>query len=121
MSNSCIRVYADPKQISRCKTQISGMEAGISKMAEVLGLTGNSVRLKILLLLKQEGKMCPCDLSDILNMTVPAVSQHLKKLKDGELVYSEKTGQTIFYSITTRHTQVLEPVLGLLSSQSVRV
>ncbi len=58
--------------------------------------------------------MCPCDLSDVLEMTVPAVSQHLRKLKDGGLVTDKKVGQTIFYSVIPEKTRILTPVLNEL-------
>ncbi|MBK9939143.1 MAG: ArsR family transcriptional regulator, partial [Chitinophagaceae bacterium] len=32
-------------------------------------------------LLEEEKELCPCDLSDILGMSIPAVSQHLRKLR----------------------------------------
>lgn len=35
-------------------------------------------------------KMCLCDLSDILGMTVPAISQHLRKLKTLSLLKQTK-------------------------------
>jgi len=58
--------------------------------------------------------MCPCDLSDVLEMTVPAVSQHLRKLKDGGLVTDKKVGQTIFYSVVPENARILTPVLNEL-------
>ncbi|WP_245798244.1 ArsR family transcriptional regulator [Cnuella takakiae] len=38
-----------------------------------------------------------CDLSDSIQITIPAVSQHLHKLKDCNLIQSQR--QTIFYSL----------------------
>lgn len=121
MINTCIRVYADQNQIRRCKEEILKAESSIDRVANGLSLTGNSVRLKILFLLKKEGKMCPCDLSDILEMTVPAISQHLKKLREGRLISSEKTGQTIFYSVMADHADILDPVFSLLTSEKASV
>ena len=104
MTKTCIRVYADVDQINQCKQDIEKVEESVSRLAKALNLAGNEVRLKILFLLEKESKMCPCDLSDILNMTVPAISQHLRKLKDAELVETKKVGQTIFYSISESNT-----------------
>jgi ArsR family transcriptional regulator, lead/cadmium/zinc/bismuth-responsive transcriptional repressor len=77
----------------------------------VLDLAGNEVRLKILYLLKHENELCPCDISDILEMSLPAVSQHLRKLKDANLIQFRKVGQTIFYSLKSNHLFVIEPLL----------
>ncbi|GAA4340703.1 metalloregulator ArsR/SmtB family transcription factor [Flaviaesturariibacter amylovorans] len=85
-------------------------------MASILDLVGNEVRLKILFLLGEEKELCPCDLADILSMTVPAVSQHLRKLKDGGLVTARKDGQTIFYSLIEKHLAVLNPLFALITN-----
>lgn len=85
-------------------------------VAKALSLSGNEIRLKILFLLHKESKLCPCDMSDILDMTVPAISQHLKKLREGGLVVSEKVGQTIFYSLKMENLKVIAPILDSLVS-----
>jgi DNA-binding transcriptional ArsR family regulator len=108
-TSSCIRVFANEKQIAACKKRIESLEDPIHYVANVLNLAGNETRLKILFLLKEEEKLCPCDISDILTMTVPAVSQHLRKLKDGGLVTAKKTGQTVFYSLTSEAGKLLQP------------
>ena len=78
---TCIRVYADEKQIEKCKKEIEKVGGSIELLSSALSLAGNEVRLKILYLLFHQEKLCVCDLSDILFMSPPAVSQHLRKLK----------------------------------------
>jgi len=114
MTKSCIRIYADVEQINQCRQDLKKVDSAVSQIAKVLDLAGNEVRLKILYLLEKEAKMCPCDLSDILVMTVPAISQHLRKLKDAGLVESKKVGQTIFYSIKETNDLILDPILELV-------
>ncbi|GJM29645.1 MAG: hypothetical protein DHS20C17_22800 [Cyclobacteriaceae bacterium] len=111
----CIRVLADVNQIRQCKEDLFKVQAHSSSISKVLGLAGNEVRLKILFLLYQEGELCPCDLSDILNISVPAISQHLRKLKDGRMVQDKKVGQTVFYSILEQNIKLIEPVLDHLA------
>ncbi|OEK03063.1 transcriptional regulator [Roseivirga sp. 4D4] len=117
MSERCIRVLADPVQIKDCKARIEEIQTPISEIAKILNLSGNEVRLKILYLLDSEEKMCPCDLSDVLGMSVPAISQHLRKLKDGGLVIDNKVGQTVFYQLVDHSISILKPILTLLSCQ----
>lgn len=117
MTKTCIRVYADEQQIKQCKQDIEKVGDAVNRIARALNLAGNEVRLKILFLLDKESKMCPCDLSDILGMTVPAISQHLRKLKDAGLVETNKVGQTIFYSISESNDLILNPILGLLTPE----
>lgn len=117
MTKTCIRVYADVEQINQCKQDIEKVGGAVSQLAKALNLAGNEVRLKILFLLDKESKMCPCDLSDILCMTVPAISQHLRKLKDAGLVETNKVGQTIFYSISESNNLILNPIFKLLEPE----
>lgn len=113
-TSKCIRVLADENQIKQCKADISEIAEPVQRLAGLLSLAGNEVRLKILFLLQQEKQICPCDLSDILEMTVPAISQHLRKMKDKGLVKSRKVGQTIFYSLNEAHDSLLQPLFTII-------
>lgn len=112
MEQSCIRALADHKQIQRCKQRIDEIETELNELASVMGLIGNSTRLRILYLLKMEQRLCVCDLSDILNMTVPAISQQLRKLKDGGIISSQREGTVIFYSLVSKYQEVVEGILS---------
>ena len=115
MSKTCIRVLADPVQIKECKESLNQIDDQLEQATQIFNLSGNPMRLKILFLLHKEGEMCPCDLSDILDISVGGVSQHLRKLKDGKLVKDKKVGQTVFYSLVGTNIQIIKPVLdGLL-------
>lgn len=119
MAESCIRVLADPIQIKQCREKIKSVNGSVEVLASALSLAGNDVRLKILFLLQEEGQLCPCDLSDILGMNVSAVSQHLRKLKDGRIIDSKKTGQTIFYSVRSEYVDVLRPIFKLITNNKI--
>jgi DNA-binding transcriptional ArsR family regulator len=112
----CNRIFADVGQINNCRKQLQINQQRLSDLSQVLVLTGNEVRLKILFLLNQEKELCPCDLSDILGMSIPAVSQHLRKLKDGGIIQFRKTGQTIFYALCADQLQLLRPLFNLIQS-----
>ena len=113
-STKCIRVLADENQIKQCKADIIAIDEGVQHLSGLLSLAGNEVRLKILFLLQQEKQMCPCDLSDVLEMTLPAISQHLRKMKDKDLVHSRKVGQTVFYSINEDNLRLLQPLFEII-------
>ena len=97
--NSCVRIVRDELQIMSCKKHIEAIEDHIQEFSQILRLAGNNVRMKILVLLQEEERLCVCDLGEILDMKIPAVSQHLRKLKDGKLLLTEREGTTIYYSI----------------------
>jgi len=118
--NTCIRVFADQEQIDHCKKILTENSYTFASLGKVLELAGNEVRLKILFLLEEENELCPCDLSDILGMSIPAVSQHLRKMKDGNIVQTRRSGQTIFYSLKPEHFEILKPFFKHISKQSLK-
>ena len=117
----CIRLDADAKQIMDCRTSIKELDTSLTFVSEVLSLAGNKVRLQILFLLQKEGRLCVCDLSDILEMNVSAISQHLRKLKDRDLIYATKEAQTIFYALNKDKSFILNPLIELVKDKNVLV
>ena len=109
---TCIRALADENQIRRCKKKIANVGSDLSDLATIIGLIGNDTRIKILYLLQSELRLCVCDLGDILGMTVPAVSQQLRKLKDRGIIVSERDGTVIYYSINGEYAELFSNVLN---------
>jgi DNA-binding transcriptional ArsR family regulator len=72
---------------------------GIDEAAELMKLAGNSTRLKLLYLLETLTEVSVSDLSDLLGVSVSAVSQHLAKLRARGLVNSRRDAQTIYYRL----------------------
>ena len=109
----CIRVFVDADHIQQCRARLTQAAPALNSLAGVLALAGNEVRLQLLFLLADE-QLCVCDLADVLQMTISAVSQHLRKLKDGGVVSARKVGQTVFYTLNAEHLPVLQPLLARL-------
>lgn len=118
-SQICIRLEADAKQIMDCRATINELDNPMTFVSEVLKLAGNKVRLQILLLLQKESRLCVCDLSDILEMNVSAISQHLRKLKDRDLIYATKEAQTIFYALNKDKSFILNPLFELIKDENI--
>ncbi len=118
-NNSCIRQQADIEQINRCKDTVSELNKSFDYLANGLSLVGNIVRLKILYLLFEEKRLCVCDLSDILEMNISAISQHLRKMKDRNLLETDREAQTIFYSLTDEYKKMLNPFFEILDKNKI--
>lgn len=71
------------------------MEKNIYKAFKALG---EPTRLKIVKMLSHQS-MCVCELSEVLDMLQPRVSQHLKILKEADLVRESKEGYWVYYSL----------------------
>ena len=120
-SIKCIRLYADEVQINECKKKLKVNADSLAQLGKVLELAANEARLKILYLLEEESELCPCDLSDILGISIPAVSQHLRKLKDRNIIESRREGQTIFYSLKEEHLKILKPFFKYINQQNFKM
>jgi DNA-binding transcriptional ArsR family regulator len=95
----CRKSAADPYLIHNHRAKLINEAEELRTLAEIFYLAGNEVRLKILYLLFQEEQLSVCDITNILEMKIPAVSQHLRKLKDLGVVKTRRRGQTIYYSL----------------------
>ncbi|HBK60611.1 MAG TPA: transcriptional regulator [Firmicutes bacterium] len=73
--------------------------AGLSELFAALGV---EARTKILYLLSLE-EMCVCDLADALELTLPAISHHLRLLKLLRLVKYRREGKMVYYSLADDH------------------
>ena len=71
----------------------------IIEPAEIFKVLSVETRVKIIELLKDNGALGVKEISNRLGITLPAVSQHLKILKQAGLVRSERQGYWIPYSI----------------------
>ena len=119
--NNCIRLFADEEQINKCKGKLKTAQKSFVSLSNILALTGNEARLKMLYLLEEETELCPCDLADILGMSIPAVSQHLRKLKDGNIVETRKESQTIYYSLNHENLKILKPLFKHIKLQTQKL
>lgn len=119
-NQSCTRVFADKVQIAYCKENLRANEKAFGQLSGLLALAGNEVRLKILFLLEEENELCPCDLSDILGMSIPAVSQHLRKLKDGNIIEGRRERQTIFYSLKPEQLTLLRQFFKIIADKNLK-
>ena len=80
-------------------------------MGDVWGAMGDPTRRKILSLLKKED-LNAGQIAAEFDMAKPSISHHLGILKNAGLVYAQKSGQHVIYSI---NTSVLEDVMKLIA------
>ncbi len=79
-------------------------EEELADLAELFKVFGDSTRIKILYALFEE-ELCVCDLAEVLNMTISAVSHQLRILKQNKLVKNRREGKSIFYSLDDDHVK----------------
>ncbi|CAM4449925.1 metalloregulator ArsR/SmtB family transcription factor [Paenibacillus phoenicis] len=92
----------------------------LDTMAETFKLLGDKSRLTILGLLK-ERELCVCNIVDILQMSQPSISQHLRKMKAGGLVSEIRRGKWTYYSLTIEDKPYVKDVLNHIPSQAAMI
>jgi len=110
---TCLRIKVEEEKIEREQKELSLQEDMFTKKGKFFSLLGSDVRLKIIYLLLKNEKLCVCDLSDMLQMKQSPVSQHLRKLKDSELLISKREGLMINYYINITYRKDLASFLAL--------
>ncbi|MFK5889669.1 MAG: metalloregulator ArsR/SmtB family transcription factor [Flavobacteriaceae bacterium] len=113
---SCIREEKNQYKIDQYENLLKDNATDFNQLSKIVGLIGNEVRLKLVWLINEE-RFCVCDLADILQMSVPAISQHLRKLKDIGIVETFREKQTIYYSITEAQKNITHHILDLVSDK----
>jgi len=73
-------------------------------LAELYKVFGDSTRIRILYVLF-EAEMCVCDIAQLLNMSMSAISHQLRVLKQSRLVKFRRDGKTVFYSLADDHVR----------------
>lgn len=79
-------------------------EESLLLMADFYKALSDSTRIKIINVL-DEGELCVCDISVLLNMTKSAVSHQLKYLREMNLISSTKRGKEVFYRLADNHVK----------------
>jgi ArsR family transcriptional regulator len=68
-------------------------------LSSLLKIVGESNRLRILCILRQ-GEHCVCEINEHIDASQSLISHHLKDLKDGGLIFDDKQGLNVYYSLT---------------------
>ncbi|MBI2843911.1 MAG: winged helix-turn-helix transcriptional regulator [Armatimonadetes bacterium] len=71
----------------------------VEEAVRVLKAVADPVRARILYALSEK-ELCVCELSYLLGMSLPAVSHHLRLLRDARLIRPRKVGKFVFYQPT---------------------
>ncbi|AGP45042.1 metalloregulator ArsR/SmtB family transcription factor [Serratia plymuthica] len=60
----------------------------------------DDTRLNLVLLLRQAGELCVCELSGALDESQPKISRHLAMLRESSLLLDRREGKWIFYRLS---------------------
>ncbi|MHA6529490.1 ArsR/SmtB family transcription factor [Paenibacillus sp. BAC0078] len=82
----------------------------MTEFADDLKLLGDRTRLLMLSLLK-EREWCVCEFVEIFDISQPAISQHLRRLRSKGIVKEQKKGQWVHYSLNVEDKPHIQAIL----------
>ncbi len=59
----------------------------------------DDTRLRCIMLLQREGRLCVCELTAALDLSQPKISRHLASLRQCGILEDSREGQWVFYRI----------------------
>lgn len=93
------------------------LEAKAAKVADILRAIANERRLLLLCHLAETGEASVGALAGLLELSQPAVSQHLARMRDEGLVTHRREAQTMYYRIADPRVRSLLQTLQELYCQ----
>ncbi len=98
---SCDYIHAHTDIVEEVNKKMAD-ENKLIDLAELFKIFGDSTRIKILYTISIS-EMCVCDIAQVLNMTVSAVSHQLSILRRSKLVGTKRKGKSVFYYLADEH------------------
>ncbi len=74
-------------------------EYDLKSMEKVIKALADKNRIRIIYLLKVKKMLCVCEITDIIGLSQPTISSHLKLLENAGLIESHKDGLWVNYNI----------------------
>ena len=102
VDQTCLRQDVDIEQIHALQEALRDNDR-LEAITTVMKAAGSDTRMRILYLLWEGGELCVCDLADILQLSQPAISQQLRKLRESGLADTRRDGQTIYHRLSGNH------------------
>ena len=99
----CEFMHAHHELVAQVREKMPAEEL-LYDLSELYKVFGDSTRIRILYVLF-ESEMCVCDIAQLLNMSISAISHQLRVLKQSRLVKFRREGKTVFYSLADDHVR----------------
>ncbi|QOR64937.1 winged helix-turn-helix transcriptional regulator [Cytobacillus suaedae] len=101
---------------------MQGSMLEVEKAATILKLLGDKTRLTMVKILDSHD-CCVCEFVEIFKASQPAISQHVRKLKDAGIVRETRRGQWIIYSLNkeSEFYPFVQNLLDNLPSQNYKL
>jgi ArsR family transcriptional regulator len=73
----------------------------LENLVKILKAISDESRLRILSMLKEKQNLCVCEIREIIGLSQPAISSHLRILENAGLINNSKDGKWINYRLNS--------------------
>jgi ArsR family transcriptional regulator len=87
----------------------------VNQLTNTFKLLSDETRLRMLALLYQ-GELCVCELSGVLEVPQPRISQNLSKFRDVNLVIDVRKEKYVYYSLKNENKILLNILKNIISN-----
>ena len=77
-------------------------ENNLKNIEKIMKALADKNRIRIIYLLKIKKGLCVCEITDIIGLSQPTISSHLKLLENAGLIGSHKDGLWVNYNINSQ-------------------
>ncbi len=99
------------QEIAKVKKYLNGKD---QNLAETFKLLSDPNRCKMFRALAKHKQISVSDAANILDISLPLASQHLKILYQGDLLAKKKEGQSVYYSLN-EHNPFVDSILRAIN------
>ncbi|MES0342270.1 MAG: metalloregulator ArsR/SmtB family transcription factor [Candidatus Humimicrobiaceae bacterium] len=77
-------------------------EHNLKNIEKIIKALADKNRLRMVYLLNEKQDLCVCEITDIIGLSQPTISSHLRLLENADLIESDKDGLWVNYNINSR-------------------
>jgi DNA-binding transcriptional ArsR family regulator len=89
------------KQIERVKKKVSKIDNKILELSQLHDICADPTRMRLMYLFSANSQLCPTDISNVLDLSMSAVSHQVRVLEEAGMLDKVKMGKMICYSMTS--------------------
>lgn len=88
----------------------------LKNMTRILKALADEGRLRIVILLVGKKKLCVCEIKELIGLSQPTISSHLRLLENAGILESSKEGLWVNYSLNSNTSEGFRGLINLIYS-----
>ena len=80
----------------------------LKKIVKIIKALSDESRIRIVNLLNAKSGVCVCEINEIINLSQPTISSHLKKLEEAGIITYKRDGLWVNYYLSKLDTEIME-------------